>query len=406
MALRTCLILGLLCSSASAQPGLLCLPRPSGQFELSETVQIDRADGAALAQLERVKACLDKRQPQYDEAVETLRQVMESGEGKLLEIAPGHFVNLSDACQMRLAALPPEALKLYRGRIDPVAKKWYDDGFARRDAKVLNNVVHQAFASSFGDKALMALGEIHLEQGDFSAARWCWERILPVRVPPGEISTWPGFPDSTIDPASVRARLVLVSILEGSLERAQGELSRFVRLHGDARGRLGGREVRYADELARLLDQSRLWPKSTPGADWPTFAGSPERNALAPEVIDVAAVQWRAKFGARRLPPPVVGAAGCRGRPRRAAGVSSCYQPGPHLCCRRPGNLRFSCRVGPASVGRPREFDQSRNGGSPRRIAWTRPGLRHAALYDDHRRRPALRPHRYAGHQSAAAARR
>ena len=93
---------------------------PDSQFELSETVQIDRADGTVLAHLERVKACLADRQ--WDEAVETLRQVMESAEGKLLEVAPGHFVNLSDACQMQLAALPPEALKLYRRRIDPVRK--------------------------------------------------------------------------------------------------------------------------------------------------------------------------------------------------------------------------------------------------------------------------------------------
>ena len=120
---------------------------------------------------------------------------------------------------------------------------------------LLDNVVQQAFASSWGDKALMALGEIRLEEADFSAARWCWERILPVRDADPEYrcptrstgypDTWPGYPDSTLDPAAVRARLVLVSILEGSPSRAREELSEFVRLHGEARGRLGGREVRY-----------------------------------------------------------------------------------------------------------------------------------------------------------------
>jgi outer membrane protein assembly factor BamB len=287
-----CLVLFLLASTASAQ---VRFPRPSGQFELSDTVQIDRADGTVLARLERVKACL--KEHQWDEAVETLRQVAENAEGKLLEIAPGHFVNLSDACQRKLAALPPEALKLYRSRVDPVARKWYEEGFARRDAKLLENVVNQAFASSFGDKALTALGEIRLEEANFSAARWCWERILPVQAPPGAINTWPGYPDTTLDPASIRARLVLVSILEGSTDRARDELSRFTRLHGDARGRLGGQTVRYADALAKLLDQSRAWPKPPLSADWPTFAGSPARRAIAPEVVDVAAVLWRAKFG-------------------------------------------------------------------------------------------------------------
>ena len=285
---------------------------PSSQFELSETVQFDRADGAALAHLERAKACLAEHQ--WDEAVETLRQVMENAEGKLLAVTPWRYVNLSDACQLRLAALPPEALKLYRRRVDPVAQKWYEEGLARRDAKLLANVVQQAFASSWGDKALMALGEMRLEEGDFSAARWCWERILPVKVPAGATPTqgtgcpagcpdaWPGYPDSTLDPAAVRARLVLVSILEGSPSRAREELSALVRLHGDARGRLGGREVRYAAALAELLNQSALWPKTKPGPDWPTFAGSPSRNAIAPELIDVAGVQWRATL---RQPPPL-----------------------------------------------------------------------------------------------------
>src|SRR5947207_11750677 len=128
MALRVCLVLCLLSSSASAQPGVLRAPRPSSQFELSDTVQVDRADGTVLAHLERVKSCLAERQ--WDEAVETLRQVMESAEGKLLEVAPGHLVNLSDACQTQSAALPTEALKLYRRRIDPVAQEWYEKGAA------------------------------------------------------------------------------------------------------------------------------------------------------------------------------------------------------------------------------------------------------------------------------------
>jgi outer membrane protein assembly factor BamB len=291
------LLAGIIVSAAHAQ-----FPRTAAnyQFELSDTVQFDRADGAALARLKRVEACLLERQ--WDEAVETLRQVMENAEGKLQAVTPSRYINLSDACQMQLAALPPEALRLYRARVDTLAQKWYEEGLAHRDAKLLNNVVQQALASSWGDKALMALGEIRLEEGDFSAARWCWQRILPAKTPPGELNTWPGYPDSTLDPAAVRARLVLVSILEGSPQRAKEELSAFVQLHGDARGRLGGREVRYAAALAELLSQSALWPKAKPAQDWPTFAGSPARNAIAPELIDVADVQWRATL--RQSAPP------------------------------------------------------------------------------------------------------
>ena len=75
-------------------------------------------------------------------------------------------------------------------------------------------------------------------------------------------------------------------------------------MHGDARGRLGGREVRYAAALAELLNQSALWPKAKPGPDWPTFAGSPARNAIAPDLIDVAGVQWRSMLRRSTPPPP------------------------------------------------------------------------------------------------------
>jgi outer membrane protein assembly factor BamB len=278
---------------------------PSSLFELSESVQLDRADDVALAHLERARACV--KEHQWDEAVETLRQVMENSEGKLLAVTPWRYVNLCDACQMRLAALPPEALRLYRRRVDPLAQKWCEEGIATRDAKLLTRVVQQAFASSWGDKALMALGEMRLEEGDYAAARWCWERILPVAVPPGtvqlsESNTWPGYPDSTLDPAAVRARLVLVSILEGSQSRARDELSQFVRLHGETRGRMAGHEVRYATALSDLLSQSSLWPKARPVPDWPTFAGSSARNAIAEDFVDAAGVEWRARLGQSNPP--------------------------------------------------------------------------------------------------------
>ena len=45
------------------------------RFELSDAVQVDEADAAARTHLERIKALLANEQ--WDEAVETLRQVTE-----------------------------------------------------------------------------------------------------------------------------------------------------------------------------------------------------------------------------------------------------------------------------------------------------------------------------------------
>jgi outer membrane protein assembly factor BamB len=118
-------------------------------------------------------------------------------------------------------------------------------------------------------------------------------------------NTWPGYPDTNLDLAAVRARLVLVSILEGSANQAREELVQFARLHPHARGQLGGREVDYGAALAELLKQSRRWPKPVVGPDWPMLAGSPQRNKIVPQMVDPAGVAWRVPLP--RYVPPTVG---------------------------------------------------------------------------------------------------
>lgn len=286
---------------------------PSSQFELVDAVQLDRVDNAVLGQLERAKALLADRQ--WDEAVEILRQLAESSEGKLLGVTRRRYISLREWCQMQLAALPADALKVYRARVDPAAKQWYEQGIAERNSALLQNVVDQAFASSYGDNALLALGEMALEAGDYAAARWAWERIVPATLPPGTPRTWPGYPDTDLNLPSVRARLVLVSILEqkgselfsgnspegagrkmdlsGAASRAKAELAEFARLHPDARGRLGTQEGRYVDLLRTLLAESLAWPPLPAQLNWPTFAGNMQRNRVALPLSDVGAAAWR-----------------------------------------------------------------------------------------------------------------
>jgi outer membrane protein assembly factor BamB len=277
-----------------AQPG--AFSGPETRFKLSSTVQLDRADSDVQKALDQVKAHLAAGQ--WGEAVEALIRTMESSGNKLLGVTDRRLVSIRDYCHLQLASLPPEARAIYRRRVDPLAKKWYDEGAAQRDSRLLGQVVSQAFASSWGDDALLALGEIALESGDYAAARAYWEKIIPVDPPADQSRTWLSVPETDLDLAAVRARLVLASVLEGSTARARDELSQFVRLHAGARGRLGGVEVNYAEALTRLLAESASWPRPPIGPDWPTFAGSPLRNKTATEMVDLAQVAWRAKLPA------------------------------------------------------------------------------------------------------------
>lgn len=273
-------------NAAGAQPAL-----NSGRFELSENVTVDQADNAVQVQLDRVKVHVAEKQ--WNEAVQMLREVMENHGRKLLAVTPRRFVSVSDYCQLRLAALPPEALAIYRRRVDPSAMRWYREGVERRDRGRLLEVVEQALASSWGDNALMALGEMALESGDYAGARAFWEKIIPAPPPHDGIPTWLSVPETELDLAAVRARLVLASILEGSLDRAAKELEAMSRLDAGARGNLAGQQVNFVDALRTLLAESRSWPATAVPDNWTTFAGDPRRGKIAPRAVEPNRVVWR-----------------------------------------------------------------------------------------------------------------
>jgi len=297
----------------AAQPLVPGLPDSATKYQLSPSVQLDQADGNLLALLERVKAL--RAAKQWGEAIETLVEAMETSGNNLIGVTERRFVSVRDYGHLQLAALPPEALALYRSRVDAQAKKLCDEGIAQRDSRRLLEVLDHAFASSWGDSALYALGEIALESGDAAAARSYWEKIIPVQPPDDSPRTWLCVPDTELDLAAVRARLVLASILEGSLGRAREELARFAKLHPDARGRFGGIEVNYAAALTKLLDEAAHWPRLPPEPDWPTFAGSPTRSKTAPGLIDAGEVAWRVGLGGPSVTDrPVWGTLPPRGR--------------------------------------------------------------------------------------------
>ena len=68
------------------------------------------------------------------------------------------------------------------------------------------------------------------------------------------------YPDSNLPEADLLARLALCSILEDAGEQAGRELELLRSEHPSAGGKLGGRQVVYADALAELLTAMPAWP--------------------------------------------------------------------------------------------------------------------------------------------------
>jgi hypothetical protein len=321
----------LACILIAALGAFLTAGRAAAQFsaappsDLSDAVQVDEASSAARTMLERAKAHAAEKQ--WDEAIETLRQVMEREGGKLVRSDSRHFITVREYGHRRLAEMPPEGLALYRSRVDSLAQRWYQQGIAERDSKMLRRVVDQFFVSSSGDAALMALGEMALERGDYQEARWCWERISPeLRSPDGQPlwlglksgagdrpltaqesrptpkngapppRGWLAYPDTKLNLTDVRARLVLTSIMEGALPRARLEVADFDRRHPEAKGRMAGREGPYSETLSGLLSTAESRPPAPPIRDWTMFGGSAERTAIAIEPTSLGRRLWEIPF--------------------------------------------------------------------------------------------------------------
>ena len=281
--------------------------------------RIEVVSGPAAARLEQARALAADEN--WDEAVDIFRELAGERSDAVVEVDDGRFVSLRTYCHVQMARLPTEALATYRRRVDPLAERWYREGLAARDESLLRRVVDELFCSSWGDDALVALGELALERADYAAARCAWEQVSPLlRDPTGkplwlaldgvdltkhwpdvsrrwaerpEWPAWLAFPDTDIDLADVRFRLVLASIRAGELRRAELELAFLRHAHSDAIGRLGGQSGPYVAALERLLASAREWPAEPQPTDWPTFAGSLQRVPSAPKLGPVTGPIWR-----------------------------------------------------------------------------------------------------------------
>jgi len=319
---------------------LACLPLNPAEAQIFERAtalspaDVELLDATGATHLENARRFLAEKQ--WDEAVDSIRRAMEGEVGRLVRVAaaPGtpaefeQYVPVREFCQWRLAALAreaPEALAHYRSLADPLAEQWYQQAIERRDEQLLWRVVSESFATSVGDDALLRLGDLALSRGEYAQARILYGRIGPtLRVPAGAAErlksragtpawlalrkidwekTWSelapllagdndrsadSYPDSQLAAADVRARLVLVSILEGSQERATVELELFRHLHPDDTGSLAGRQGKLAEVLAALAKQSATWPPVKRPEEWTTLGGSPSRSGIASSSIDPA----------------------------------------------------------------------------------------------------------------------
>jgi hypothetical protein len=147
---------------------------------------------------------------QWPEAIQELQRIInENGDDLVptgtikdgvLRLDHRHARQARWLCHERLAALPAEALELYRRRVDPQARQWLDDGRANRDPLVLQKLLDEAFCSSVAAEALDLLGDLAFERGTLGEAERRWRLLEKAAASP------------RVDIAQVRAKRLLVRL--------------------------------------------------------------------------------------------------------------------------------------------------------------------------------------------------
>jgi outer membrane protein assembly factor BamB/tetratricopeptide (TPR) repeat protein len=232
------------------------------------------------------------RAQQWGEAIDILRQVSDAHGDRLMPAGPRRFLSARTWCQILLAGMPPAGRKVFREQVDPLMKKYFEAGSSTRDEELLKRVVQQGFASSYGDDALLLLGDLAWEKGNWSLARGYWERILPP-VEGSEIGVM-AYPDSDLEVALIRARLILGSLAERNVARARRELREFTTRHPDAQGTLLGHKGKLAEILERTVVEAESWKPLPTDIGLATFGGNYRRDSIGPQAVDVGAPQWTA----------------------------------------------------------------------------------------------------------------
>ncbi|MDP1807079.1 MAG: hypothetical protein Q8K72_18025, partial [Acidimicrobiales bacterium] len=205
------------------------------------------------------------------DAADDLQKILDESGDDLVLVKDDNYQPARRLVQQYLAALPTDALTAFRNRIDAPAKKLLEAGRTKRDPQPLLELLGRYFVSRPAEEALLLLGELEFERGDFTAAERHWRRLLP-DGPPDDLK----YPEPKTDPAVVRAKLILAQIFRGDRNQAEAELGRYRTAHPKASGPLAGGNGNYADTLTKLIATPPQVPSDTSG--WTAFAGNVSRD--------------------------------------------------------------------------------------------------------------------------------
>lgn len=256
------------------------------------------------------------RQERFDAAIGLLREVATGRPDAVIRLDETRSLSVARYCDILLSQFPPEGLATYRRGVDAQANAWMEAARQTGDVDYLERVVERRFASSHGDEALDELAARAWEQGDIERARMLWTMLLPPESPP-EGAAPPiqlRYPQTDLDMAGIKARLILCAIALDETDRARRDLALFAKEHPRASGWLAGMEGRFVDRLQGLLpefqthessDNSHSWVPKSPELGTQMIGANASRDGALPFAPSIGLPVWATDFPTGNVPVPV-----------------------------------------------------------------------------------------------------
>ena len=244
------------------------------------------------------------RAGQWADAIDLYQRVIREHGGALVAVPndPAStggttlFIDVSRYCQTRIARLPPEALGIYRERVDPEADSLLALGLESDDLAPLRRVVSDYFFSAAGAQAAERLGDHAFRAGRFAEAVDYYRMVAPIDPQDADGSPRLVHPDPNVPASRVAAKLLLCQAAQGRTP-SDSEIEKFRVEYPEARGHLAGRDGEFGPLLTAAIAGDHLGPLSILDGRWPTFGGGPDRNGSIPDPLDVGDLQWRVPLG-------------------------------------------------------------------------------------------------------------
>jgi outer membrane protein assembly factor BamB/tetratricopeptide (TPR) repeat protein len=223
-----------------------------------------------------------------------------------LPLGEGRFISAEVMLEKRLGALSPEALKSYRTTRDPKAKVLFDAASVDRNIAGLRRLVRRYGYTSYGERALMLLGDLHFERGSFWPAALCWSRLLRQLRQGGADS-----------PALLLKLLVCFQKLHVP-ERAEA-IKKRLEGFGGRTVRLAGRDWPVEEVLKKIPLPGRTRPMEK---RWGTFGGNAAHARRQPGGVQPGGLEFSVEIKGSELTEEIKQA-----YHRRALPLPLLYQP-------------------------------------------------------------------------------